>query len=63
MCGLNQTKMSVCQLDKGNGELTSSDQETADVLNNYFASVFERENDHELQNFPELQFNNTLDHM
>ena len=44
-----KTKMSVSQLDKGNGELTNTDQETADVLNNYFASVFETEDD---QNIP-----------
>ena len=44
-----KTKMSVSKLDKGNGELTNTDQETADVLNNYFASVFETEDD---QNIP-----------
>ena len=53
----------MCQLDKGNGELTSSDQETAGILNNYFASVIQRENGQELPNFPERQFYNTLDHV
>ena len=46
-----KTKMSVSKLDKGNGELTNTDQETADVLNNYFASVFETEDD---QNIPTI---------
>ena len=58
----SKTKMSVCLLDKGNGELTSSDQETADIVDNYFTSLLERENDQELQNFPVYQINNTLDH-
>lgn len=35
-----------------NGDLTSTDQETANVLNNYFASVFASEND---QNIPSLE--------
>ena len=46
-----KTKMSVSKLDKGNGELTKTDQETADVLNNYFANVFETEDD---QNIPTI---------
>ena len=31
--------MSVCKLDRGNGELTKNDQKTADMLNDYFANV------------------------
>ena len=46
-----KTKMSVSKLDKGNGELTNTDQEAADILNNYFASVFETEDD---QNIPAI---------
>lgn len=58
-----KTKVSVCKLDKGNGELSSNDQETADVLNNYFASVFEQESDQELPNFEELTYNNVLENI
>ena len=41
------------KLDKGNGELTNTDQETADVLNTYFASVFETEDDQNIQTINE----------
>ena len=40
--------MSVCKLDKGNVELEKNDQQIADVLNDYFASVFEVEEDKDL---------------
>ena len=43
----------MCKLDRGNGELTKNDQETADVLNDYFASVSEAEDDQALPTFPE----------
>ena len=54
MCGQSRKqKNSVCKLDKGNGETTNSEQETADVLNEYFASVFEIEDDQNLPIFEE----------
>ena len=37
----SKTKMSVCKLYRGNGELTKNDQETADVPNDYLP-VFSR---------------------
>ena len=43
-----KTKSSVEKLMKPSGEACKSDQETANVLNNYFASVFETE-DNQLQ--------------
>ena len=48
-----KTKLSVSKLDKGDGELTQCDQEAADVLNDYIASVFEVEEDQELPTFNE----------
>ena len=40
-----QTKTIVGNLIQENGELTTGDQETANLLNDYFASVFEIEGD------------------
>ena len=48
-----KTKKSVCKLNKGNGELTNNEQDTANVLNDYFASVFEVENDNVIPSFEE----------
>ena len=56
MCGRRQTKMSVSKLDKGDGELTQCDQEAANVLNDYFESVFEVEEDQELPTFHEQPY-------
>ena len=55
--------MSVCKLDRANGELTKNDQETADVLNDYFASVFEVEDDQDRPTFPEQPFTQMLEHI
>ena len=40
----SKTKKSVTKLHMSNGNLTSSDQETANTLNEYFSSVFTNEN-------------------
>ena len=55
-----KTKKSVCKLNKGNGELTNNEQDTANVLNDYFASVFEVENDNVIPSFEERAYTNTL---
>ena len=55
-----KTKKSVCKLTKGNGELTNNEQDTANVLNDYFASVFEVENDNVIPSFEERAYTNTL---
>lgn len=47
----------------GNEELSSNGKETADVLNNYFTSVFEQESDQELSNFEELTYNKVLENI
>ena len=44
-----------------NGNLTSSDQETANTLNEYFSSVFTNENDTNIPNFEDRNFNENLD--
>ncbi len=46
-----KTKSVINKLENTNGELTTDDQETANVLNEYFASVFEEES---MQNIPSL---------
>ena len=53
---VKKNKMPVCKLDRGNGELIKNDQETANVLNDYFASVFAVEDDQDLPTFPEQPF-------
>ncbi|MEW8547283.1 MAG: reverse transcriptase domain-containing protein, partial [Candidatus Thiodiazotropha sp.] len=59
----SKTKKSVCKLDKGNGELTKDEQETASILNDYFASVFELEDDQNLPNFEEQSYMNILENI
>ena len=51
------------KLDKGDGELTLWDQEAADVLNDYFASVFEVEEDQELTFFNEQSYVQALENI
>ena len=48
----DQTKPVVSKLSNTQGELTSSDQETANTLNDHFASAFAKENE---QNIPPFQ--------
>ena len=40
-----QTKSKVTKLEMPDGKLSSTDQETANVLNDYFSTVFEVEPD------------------
>ena len=44
-----------------NGNLTSSDHETANTLNEYFSSVFTNENETNIPNFEDRNFNEILD--
>ena len=55
--------MSVFKLDKGDGELTQCDQEAVDVLNVYFASVFEVEEDQVLPTFNEQPYAQALENI
>ena len=41
----------IAELEDNNGELTNIDKEKCEILNNFFASVFTKENDYELPNF------------
>ena len=51
-----KVKSSVCKLQNQAGGLTETDQETADILNNFFASVFEREGSNPLPAFEQREF-------
>ena len=44
-----------------NGNLTSSDQKTANTLNKYFASVLTKENENNIPEFEHRNFNKILD--
>lgn len=57
------TKVSVCKLDMGNGELCSNEKETPGVLNNYFASVFKQESDQELQTPRNMEMCKRIGHL
>ena len=57
----SKTKKSVTKLLVPNGNLTSSDQETAYTLNEYFSSVFTNENETNIPNFEDRNFNEILD--
>ncbi len=52
-----KTKSVINKLESGEGELTKNDQETANVLNNYFASVFTKEN---TENIPQIKSKETI---
>ena len=47
-----KTKASIPDLEKQNGLRTSNDNENAEVLNEFFSSVFMRENLHDIPAFP-----------
>ena len=57
----SRTKKSVTKLLMPYGNLTSSDQETANTLNEYFSSVFTNENKTHIPNFEDSNFNEILD--
>lgn len=60
----HRTKTAIRQIEAQEGSLISEDQEKADMLNNYFASVFQKQ---EAESLPELvdrqfkQEDNTVD--
>ena len=56
----SKTKSSVSKLLMSNGNLTSSDQETANTLNEYFAGVFTEENENNIPEFEHRNFNQIL---
>ena len=56
----NQNQIKCRKTDEIIGGKIKSDQETVDVLNNYFVSVFEKEGDTQLPDFPEQQYTTEL---
>ena len=58
-----KTKSVVSKLEMPNGELSSSDQETANTLNEYFSTVFEIEPDDPLPNFEDRPFHYITDNL
>ena len=57
----SKTKKLVSQLLSSDGTLTSSDQETANTLNEYFSCVFSNENTNTIPEFNNINFNHELD--
>ena len=57
---MTSTKLNVGNLKKPDGTLTATDQETANTLNEYFSSVFEVEDNGNLQEFRERNFKEPL---
>lgn len=55
-----KTKSTVSQITNSEGELSKSDQETADILNNFFTSVFEAEGDGPIPEFEQRHYENEL---
>ena len=51
-------KEGIAELENDMGELTNSDQEKCDILNNFFSSVFTKENDDE--DIPEFTYENDI---
>lgn len=58
-----KTKSAVSNLTNSLGELSKNDQETADILNDFFASVFELEGDGPIPDFDTRQYNQELNHI
>jgi len=50
-------------LEKPDGELTENDTDKAEVLNNFFASVFTKENLESMPDLPEREFNQPVNSM
>ena len=57
----SKTKSVVSKLQMLNGELSSTSQETANTLNDYFTSVFKKENLDNLPNFEDRTFSQTVE--
>ena len=55
-----KTKLNIGQLEMPVGSCTNEDSEKAEILNNYFASVFADEGSEVLPNFEERNFGETL---
>ena len=55
-----KTKSSLGELEMPNGDLTSDRQEKADILNNFFVSVFENEGNENLPDFQDRPFTEPL---
>ena len=55
-----KTKSNLGQLEMPDGSYTNEDSEKAEILNNYFASVFADEGSEVLPNFEERNFSETL---
>ena len=59
----SKTKSVVSKLQMQNGELSSTSQETANTLNNYFASVFKKENLDNIPNFEDRPFTHIIENV
>ena len=57
----SKTKSVVSKLQMPNGEITTTSQETANTLNDYFASVFRKENLDNIPNFEDREFNRIVE--
>ena len=57
----SKTKSTVSKLMNDEGKVSESNQETACILNKFFASVFEKEGDEELPEFTERNYNQPLE--
>ena len=55
-----KTKSKLTQLEKHDGTLTNDSREKAEVLNQYFATVFEKEGPEELPEFQDRPFHESL---
>jgi len=58
-----KTKEALSPLDKGNGELTQNDMEKAQVLNQFFSSVFTREDINTITDLAPREYTNQLDNI
>ena len=58
-----ETKMTVCKLNKGIWEIIQSEQETADVLNDYFSFEVEELEDQNLPAFSEQTYIQALENI
>ena len=58
-----KTKSMIGQLEAPDGSLTDDSQDKANLLNNYFVSVFQTEGLGEIQAFEDRQFASTLTHV
>ena len=57
----SKTKSVVSKLQMPNGEITTTSQVTANTLNDYFASVFRKENLDNIPNFEDREFSRIVE--